>query len=332
MIGLGWKRADLLEGALSEAGADALARRREAVLAALRRDHWQRARGALQRVVGAVDRPITIDLDAPVITLGMPGELSDLGIEAVKEGVEALIPWRKGPYSIAGYTIDAEWRSDRKWARIAAAIPDISGKRVLDIGCNSGYYMFRLLGHALRQCGAPEAVIGIDPSESFYYAFELLQALARRAELQYEPLGVEEIEVFGESFDLVLCLGIVYHQRDPLSMLRSIRSVMRPNAVLILESQAIPGDDPVALFPFDRYAKARNIYFVPTASCMCAWLTRAGFRNVEIVSASEVTVDEQRRTTLAPYESLADFLNPEDPRSTVEGYPAPLRVAVRAVK
>lgn len=332
MIGLGWQRADLLEGTLDTVGGDTLTRRRAAVLAALKRDHWRRASDALERVVQAVQSPLSVDFGSAVITLGEPGEICETGMEAVRDAIDALIPWRKGPYSIAGEYIDAEWRSDKKWERIETSLPPLAGTRVLDIGCNSGYYMFRLLGHALRAQGCPEAIIGIDPSESFYYAFELLQALARRPELQYEPLGVEEIELFGESFDLVLCLGIIYHQRDPLNMLRAVKGVMRKDAVLILESQAIPGEDPVALSPFDRYAKARNVYFVPTASCMCAWLTRAGFRDVEVISSSEVTTDEQRRTALAPYESLADFLDPSDLSKTIEGYPAPLRVAVRAVK
>ena len=334
MIGIGWQRPDVLKDLLEPRAAQELELRREAALAALARGHWQRANEALAKVFAGASRHgrLAAELDATVIRLGAAGDLDPLSATALSEAIRALVPWRKGPYELCGEFVDAEWRSDKKWERIEGALPSLAGARVLDVGCNSGYYMMRMLGMAERHGVAPEAIVGIDPSESFYLAFELMQSLLRRQELQYELLGVEDVGLFVELFDVVLCLGIVYHQRDPLSMLRTLKAAMRPGGVLILESQAIPGDEPVALFPHDRYAKARNVFFVPTASCMRAWLMRAGFRDIELVSSSVVTGDEQRRTNLAPYESLLDFLDPDDPSQTVEGYPAPLRVAMRAVR
>ena len=84
----------------------------------------------------------------------------------------------------------------------------------------------------------------------------------------------------------------------------------------------------MALFPEDRYAKARNVYFMPTRDCLINWVRRSGFKDVELVSHEKVTVDEQRSTELMAYESLADFLDPNDSNLTIEGYPAPYRTVV----
>ena len=61
---------------------------------------------------------------------------------------------------------------------------------------------------------------------------------------------------------------------------------------------------------------------------MCAWAKKAGFTDVELVSVERLTPEEQRRTELSPYESLKDYLNPDNHEFTIEGHPAPLRAVV----
>jgi hypothetical protein len=53
------------------------------------------------------------------------------------------------------------------------------------------------------------------------------------------------------------------------------------------------------------------------------WLEKCGFIDVRIVDACVTSTEEQRRTEWMTTESLADFLDPQDQRKTVEGYPAP---------
>jgi tRNA (mo5U34)-methyltransferase len=59
-------------------------------------------------------------------------------------------------------------------------------------------------------------------------------------------------------------------------------------------------------------------------------MTEAGFSDIELHRFGPITSAEQRRTEWAPYESLADFLDPNDSSKTVEGYPAPHSAAVLA--
>ncbi|MDC7224807.1 MAG: DUF1698 domain-containing protein, partial [Spirochaetales bacterium] len=98
----------------------------------------------------------TLDLDRADPQMGrseeFPGNREDL-----EAALRSLMPWRKGPMSYFGIDIDAEWKSNRKWDRVAPHIPDLKGKRVCDVGCNNGYYLLRMLPRE------PELLLGIDP-------------------------------------------------------------------------------------------------------------------------------------------------------------------------
>ena len=73
-----------------------------------------------------------------------------------------------------------------------------------------------------------------------------------------------------------------------------------------------------------------NIFFLPTVKCLEHWLKRCGFGRIRCVNISKTTSAEQRRTDWIDTQSLADFLDSDDPDKTVEGYPAPLRAMVMA--
>jgi len=281
-------------------------------------------RQLLERLGSLDDRQFKIAVVDGCVTVGEPGQLSPAELMTFKKLVRAVMPWRKGPFRICGEFLDAEWRSDLKWSRVLQADLDLQGKRIVDIGSGNGYYMFRMLEHA------PSSVLGVDPSERFRFTFELLQKFAKDPRLSFSQLGLTELAQSGEQFDVAFLMGIVYHQRDPLGALRQLRDCLRPGGVAVVESQIIPGDGPLALFPPERYAKARNVYFLPTVSCLQAWLTRAGFSEIQLVSTELTTPSEQRRTSLMEFESLTDFLDPTDPSKTVEGFPAPRRALLTA--
>jgi tRNA (mo5U34)-methyltransferase len=88
----------------------------------------------------------------------------------------------------------------------------------------------------------------------------------------------------------------------------------------------------MALFPASTYAKAPGTWFVPTASCLVNWLKRSGFDQTEVFCRHPMDDSEQRRTEWMTFESFSDFMDPADPNRTIEGYPAPWRVFVKAVK
>ncbi len=271
-------------------------------------------------------RATHLDLGGDVVAIGRREELSEEEYARLYRVLREFMPWRKGPFNIFGIEIDAEWRSERKWNRLLPALPDLRGKVIADIGSNNGYYMFRMAAQE------PRLVLGFEPTFHHYFTFRVLNHLAGLNNLQTVGLGVEQIKLFPECFDVVFLMGIIYHRISPITMLQEIWEAMKAGATLIVESQAIPGEEPVALFPEQRYAKAPGTYFVPTAPCLRNWLLRAGFREVDFVCSHPMDSTEQRQTEWMAFESYQDYLDPDNPKLTVEGYPAPIRVYFRAVK
>lgn len=303
---------------------DAIARLRRQRAAWLKRPSASPWRAACERTAHL--RALSHDFSGPVVRIGSAADITPADKASLLGSLRAFMPWRKGPFDIFGIPVDAEWRSDRKWQRLEPVLPDLRGKTIADIGCNNGYYMFRMAHHA------PALVIGLEPCVRFYYTFQCLNTFAGRDNLRFELLGVEHIALFPNCFDLIFLMGILYHHPNPLHMLRDIRSALKPGGMVIVENQAIPGDEPVALFPAKRYAKVPGTYFVPTAACLVNWMQRAGLRDVDLFCSHAMSSREQRRTEWMPYESYTDYLDPKDPTRTVEGYPAPLRVYAKALR
>ncbi len=245
-------------------------------------------------------------------------------IDKIEELAKAHIPWRKGPFAINNLMIDTEWRSNIKYDLLRPHF-DINDKIVGDIGCNNGYYLFRMLEEN------PKRLVGFDPSAIFYTQFKFINHFIK-SDIIYEMLGVEHIEYYHHKFDILFCLGVLYHRSDPIAMLKSLYNSLNKNGELILDTFMIDGDDEIALTPNKRYSKIPNIYFIPTIPALINWCKRAGFNRVEVLETMVTTADEQRATKWVYEQSLEDFLDPNDRSKTVEGYPAPKRVYIKAFK
>ena len=236
------------------------------------------------------------------------------------ETLQRFHPWRKGPFSIAGVNIDTEWRSDWKWQRMTDALGDLTGQRVLDIGCGNGYFGWRMLGK-----GATE-VIGIDPTLLFCMQHLAIEKYVQRPGNWVLPLGIEEIPATTQ-FDWVLSMGVIYHRRDPQAHVEQLANLTRTGGHAIVESIVVEAEQP--LIPPGRYARMRNVWCVPRTEDLCEWMEQAGFKNITVVDVSVTTVDEQHSTGWMRFESLAETLDPNNPQRTVEGHPAPVRAMVR---
>lgn len=267
-----------------------------------------------------------VDCSNDTVAIGDTSEIKPPDRKKITENLRQFMPWRKGPFSVFGIDIDAEWRSERKWQRLLPHLPDLKNKVVADIGCNNGYYMFRMAPYE------PQLVVGFEPSVQHYYCFQALRNMAGITNMHIDLLGVEHIGLFPETFDVIFLMGVIYHRASPVDVLGDIYAALKPGGILLLESQAIPGDQPYALFPEKTYAKVPGTYFVPTGTCLQHWMVRAGFKDAQLFCSHPMSSIEQRKTEWMIFESYNDYLDSDNKHLTIEGYPAPYRVFLKGMK
>jgi len=267
-----------------------------------------------------------IDMQNGVINISTAQSLTDAQRLQLRQSLQAFIPWRKGPFNVNGVFIDSEWRSDWKWQRLEPFIKPLQDRVVLDVGCGNGYHGWRM-----ADAGA-KLVIGIDPGRLFYYQYRVIGhfLLPREYPFYLLPLGIQHLPDNLQAFDTVFSMGVFYHRKSPFEHLQKLKNSLRTGGELVLETLVIEGEEGMSLVPRDRYAKMRNVWFIPSIKTLVMWMQRVGYKNIRVVDVTVTTVDEQRSTEWMRFESLPDFLDPGDATKTVEGYPAPARAIILA--
>ena len=270
-----------------------------------------------------------LSFDTNAITVG---NLADIGPEeqhVLRSNLQVLHPWRKGPFSFYGIDITTEWRSDWKWDRLYKHITPLKGRKVLDVGCGSGYHCWRMYG-----AGA-SFVLGIDPFLLFWMQFRASKTMLQSSSSKplpvfCAPIPMERFPINTQYFDTVFSMGVLYHRRDPFSHLERLKHALKKGGELILETLIMNGPLYHCFVPQDRYAQMRNVWCIPSLSTLSLWLERCGFSNIRIVDVNQTSITEQRSTQWMRFQSLSDFLDPKDINKTIEGYPAPKRAIIIA--
>lgn len=266
----------------------------------------------------------SVDITNDTIRAGLPEDCDDACREKLYECMQKLRPWRKGPFNICGMKIETEWRSDWKWNRLKDHIAPLKDRLVLDIGCGSGYHTWRMAGAAAK------LAVGIEPYKVFVMQYWAMKHYLQNDSAWVLPLGIEDISPEMRVFDTIFSMGVLYHRKSPMDHLLKIRDLLRPGGELVLETLVIEGDENAVLVPEGRYAKMRNVWFLPSPPALEKWLRKLGFENVRTVDVNKTSTEEQRTTDWMRWESLKDYLHPDDPDKSFEGYPAPIRAITLA--
>ncbi len=246
--------------------------------------------------------------------------------QTLEKALKDLMPWRKGPFQFAHIHIDTEWHSDWKWNRVLPHISPLQGRCVLDVGCGSGYHLWRMRG-----AGATN-VLGIDPVPLFNMQFAAVQRYINDDAVNMLPITMAALPQKMRVFDSVFSMGILYHRQSPQGHLQELKEALRAGGELVLESLVTTGEGSEELVLDGRYARMRNIWRLPTATLLCQWIQDAGFDNVRCVSVDITSVLEQRSTDWMQHESLFEALDSTNKSLTIEGHPRPRRAIVIAQK
>ncbi|MFN9718687.1 MAG: tRNA 5-methoxyuridine(34)/uridine 5-oxyacetic acid(34) synthase CmoB [Planctomycetota bacterium] len=266
----------------------------------------------------------TIDGSTDAVTV--TGLISAEQQQGLRDTLMQLHPWRKGPFRFFDILLDTEWRSNLKWDRLSAHV-DFRDRNVLDIGSGNGYYGWRMLSAGAKM------VVGFDPMPLYLMQYECVRKYASSKPLHFIlPLTDQMIPERLWWFDVTVSMGVLYHRTSPIDHLKSLSDSLRPGGRLVLETLVLDSPEDTVLVPEDRYAKMRNVWFIPSIPMLNRWLRRTGFRDIELIDLSVTTSSEQRRTEWMTFESLSDFLKPDDPTQTTEGLPGPHRAMLTAVR
>lgn len=216
----------------------------------------------------------------------------------VAEQIAALGPWFQNMELHGIPTAPEHFLGDYpriKWQRFSDRLPsDLSGRSVLDIGCNAGFYSLEM-----KRRGAAR-VLGIDFDED-YLAQARYAADANGLSIEFRTMSVYDIDHLGETFDIVLFMGVLYHLRHPLLALDLIRQ--STGCKLMVFQSMLRGSDEItpvapdypfeAISHFDRpgapkmffveheYSHDCTNWWIPNKAGVEAMLRSAGFRILE---------------------------------------------------
>lgn len=123
-----------------------------------------------------------------------------------------------------------------KWQQIAGALPaDLDGWRVLDVGCNAGFYSFEL-----ARRGASVLAIDVDPRYLAQARWAARQ-LDPHGRVEFRQMGVYQVVQLQERFDLVWFMGVFYHLRYPLLALDLL--AQRTGRLMVFQTLTMPGQE-----------------------------------------------------------------------------------------
>jgi len=214
----------------------------------------------------------------------------------LEERIAALGPWFHNINLCGTWTAPDHFLGDypgAKFRRFAPHLPDdLSGKTVLDIGCNAGFYSIEM-----KRRGA-DRVLGIDSDERYLAQARLAAEALDYEEIEFAKLDVYDVGAIGETFDLVIFMGVLYHLRHPLLALDLIREHVARDMLLFQSMQrgskhVLPLEKdykfsetdiffessyPKLHFVEHQYSNDWTNWWVPNRACTEAMLRSAGFR------------------------------------------------------
>ena len=173
--------------------------------------------------------------------------------------------------------------------RFEPALPDFAGKRVLEMGCAEGFYSF------LAEERGAQHVAAFDVVESVI-ARAKYAAERRHSKVAFFKDDADIWRHDDTKFDLVLCLGLIYHLRNPLGCLEWICKLLAPGGQAVIETALLDNSEDVPEFgkvdyavpyPMMRFWRGKEYngddsnWWTPNEACMMAMFDSAGFEVIK---------------------------------------------------
>jgi tRNA (mo5U34)-methyltransferase len=154
---------------------------------------------------------------------------------------------------------------------------DLSGKRVLDIGCWDGFYSFEC-----ERRGADVVAVDCWRPDGFFLAHEALQSHVQFHELSVYELSRERLG----SFDIVLLLGVLYHLRHPLLALERVCEMTDDFALIethVIDKARDVHFPVLEFYEWDELGGQYDNWCGPNTAGLLAMTRSAGFVRPEVL-------------------------------------------------
>lgn len=198
---------------------------------------------------------------------------SDEERRALSDRAASLAPWLQGPFLLGDdLVVGGAWRTDTRWITLGPEVPDLIGKRVLDVGSNAGYdpFRFSLLG--------PQELVACEPFafiNQMRFLEEIYQAGIEIRELGWQGLDPERMG----RFDLVHCHGVLYHETNPVGLLRRLYEMTADDGLFLFGSMmhADPSKADLSRMVPLAYFGDETWWWTPGPTAMWRMLESVGF-------------------------------------------------------
>ncbi|MCA9396801.1 MAG: tRNA 5-methoxyuridine(34)/uridine 5-oxyacetic acid(34) synthase CmoB, partial [Candidatus Omnitrophica bacterium] len=230
----------------------------------------------------------SFDLNQRAIEIGQGQDADAAQLQLLQDQLRCFIPWRKGPFNYFGIRVDSEWQSWMKWERIQKAVSPLRNRRVLDVGCGNGYYLWRMAGEGAS------CVFGVEPYILYSMQFLTAQHYLQNKDCVIVPSVLEELPPLSVEFDTVFSMGVLYHVKNPQEHLNRIFALLRDGGEIVLETLVVTDYPDELLIPEGRYAQMRNVSCIPSVQKCEQWLEESGYRDIRLTDLNTTTTEEQR--------------------------------------
>lgn len=226
--------------------------------------------------------------------------MSRMTKEEILLGLGRLEPWfhcidlgdgiRTKTQSAIGEPVE---HPDPTWRKVQACLPDnLTGKRVLDVGCNAGFYSIEM-----KRRGAAR-VVGVDSQRDLIRQAQFVRRVLG-VDVEYERLSVYDLDpIQMGQFDITLALGLIYHCKHPVLALEKLFAITRE--LLVIETAVYPPEKAPDSFEYDEGGSRPTLHplayientadakeaiynwFLPSVNALTALLKNVGFERIEI--------------------------------------------------
>lgn len=192
----------------------------------------------------------------------------------------------------------------------------LAGKRVLDLGCNAGFWSLCAL-----EAGC-EYVVGIDAHPvnlaQAQFVFDVKGISRQRYQFKRAVVGEASLGQSGE-FDIVLCLGLLYHLHQPVTLLEQIARANQDVLVIDTRLSTCPGrvlelSHESRALPDTLVSATGHLVTLPTRQAILEIATHLGYRLVVLqprftkyLGAEEYQTGRRRAMVCAKQTDLANL-------------------------